>query len=157
MRRVAAIVIAILAMAGFVLPFFAVTFRGTAVIHFTGLELLQGTTFHRPLSYGAESVLPPPLQPISWAWLAFGALLVAGIALSRGGRWGNLAGRIAGIAAILASAMLRANGKDAIGAIVPPPLELTPSPALWIPFAGAVLLWLLSVLRGRAGFGATKT
>ncbi|HSE50026.1 MAG TPA: hypothetical protein VLA96_12525 [Terriglobales bacterium] len=89
-------------------------------------------------------MLPPPLQVVTSAWLAFGAILVAGIALSRGGRWGNMLGRVAGLIGILGSAMLRAHGTDAIGQLVPEPLQVAPLPMLWLPFGAAAVLWALS-------------
>lgn len=145
-RRVIAMVVALLALASFALPFFAVTYKGQPVIHFTGIELLQGTSFHHRVEYGGDAVLPPPLPIVPVAWLAFLALLIAGISLFREGRWRNLLGRMAALVGIVTCVALRAYGVSAIGGIMPYPLRVAPLPLLWTPLAAAVVLWVMSVL-----------
>jgi hypothetical protein len=40
----------------FAFTFFDVVFLGTPLIHFTGQELVIGTTFHRPFHIGAAAI-----------------------------------------------------------------------------------------------------
>lgn len=144
-RRAIAMVVALLALASFALPFFAVMYKDQPVIHFTGIELLQGTSFHQRLQYGNDAVLPPPLPIVPVAWLAFASILIAGVALLREGRWRNLIGRASALVGIIATIALRARGASAIAGIMPFPLRAVPLPLLWLPVAAAAVLWLASV------------
>ncbi|HTK95327.1 MAG TPA: hypothetical protein VL382_06780, partial [Terriglobales bacterium] len=92
-RRAIAMVVALVGLASFALPFFVVRYKQQPVIQFTGIELLQGTSFHHRLEYGGDAVLPPPLAIVPAAWLAFLAILISGILLFREGRWRNVMGR----------------------------------------------------------------
>lgn len=140
-------VVALLALASFALPFFVVTYQQQPVIHFTGIELLQGTSFHHRLEYGGDAVLPPPLPIVPVAWLAFAAILIAGIMLFREGRWRNVFGRASALVGIIACVALRSQGASAIGGIMPYPLRVAPQPMLWLPLVAAVVLWALSILQ----------
>ncbi len=138
-------VVALLGLASFALPFFAVLYKEQVVIRFSGIELLQGTSFHQRLQYGSDAVLPPPLPIVPMAWLLFASILIAGVALFREGRWRNLVGRALSLVGIIASWALRSYGAKAVGEIMPFPLRAVPRPLLWIPLAAAAVLWFVAV------------
>ena len=138
-------VVALLGLASFALPFFAVMYKDQIVVRFTGIELLQGISFHQRLQYGSDALLPPPLPIVPMAWLAFASILVAGVALFREGRWRNLIGRAMALVGVVATYALRAQGASAVGGIMPFPLRALPTPLLWVPLAAAAVLWVVSV------------
>ena len=132
--------VAIVGAASFLMPFFSVSAlmaQRQPLIDYTGLELLTGTTFQQPLRTGD---LPKPLAPVLVAWLVFVGVLVAGIASWVPGRYARALALGAALIAALGGILLFEVGEAAIARTIPDHLVAYPLPAVWIPFASAVVL-----------------
>lgn len=73
----------------FALTFFDVVYRGNSLIHFTGQELVTGTTFHHPFQIGAATIEIGHVPALPAAGVALAALaMAAGLSWMKG-RAGN--------------------------------------------------------------------
>jgi hypothetical protein len=128
--RAAATALALGALGCFVLPWFSVQHQGRTLIHFTGLELLMGTTFHRTFEYGGQLVSPGtvPSWPLGW----FGPLAIA-VAVAGGWAkqlWMVFLGRYSAMAAFGVIAVLGSRYREIESVF--PGTEIMRMPAWWV-------------------------
>jgi hypothetical protein len=120
----------------FVLPFFAVTHQGGTLIHFTGLELLFGTTFHHQW----QGTISAHTAPITTAWIAVGGLLVAGVASWSRYRRANTLRYIGALLTIFATLAIGLEAYFPITRVIPDYASITSAPARWAPLVCAIAI-----------------
>ena len=126
----------------FAFSFFDVVYQGESLIHFTGQELVTGTTFHRPFQIGSATFEIGHIPALPAADVALAALVIAAGLLwmkNRAGRGLTLAlGAVAGLALLVVRAQVAS-------VIAPrfPGTEMRYAAAYW---CSLVLAWLGAVL-----------
>ena len=140
--RVIATLLAALALASFLFPFFAVTYDGRPLIHFTGLELVLGTTFRRSFEYGGQAATPGHVAAEITAMLAVAALACSVVLSWLRSAWANFAGIYTAMASW--ALILFLEGKMQHTAVATfPNTELERAPAWWTALIAAGALTIV--------------
>ena len=128
----------------FALTFFDVVYQGASLVHFTGQELVTGTTFHRPFRIGPATLELGRIPALPVAQFAIAALAIAAGLFWLKGCAGN--GITCGLGAVAGLALLLV--RTQVGSEIAPRF-----PGTEIRYAGGywcslILVWLGIALSG---------
>jgi hypothetical protein len=127
----------------FALTFFDVVYQGNSLVHFTGQELVTGTTFHRPFQIGPATLEIGHISVLPAAGIAVAALAMAAGLFWMKGRAGSAIALALGAVAAICLLLVRT---QVASEIVPhfPGTEIRYAIAYWCSVALTCLGMLLS-------------